>query len=311
MFFTIVYLCASAAVLAQESALQTNERPSETQRSSVDPKKAIDAQNLTYWANESVAKDHFVKAETQYRKAIGTDPNNPIPAFNLGSTFYNNESYSEALSPLKKAATVVEDEAQKHAIFHNMGNVFMKSKAYEKAVEAYKEALRNDPTDHETRYNLALAKEMLKKEQQEKEQQEKEQQEKDQEQKDQNQKDDSKKDQDQDQKDKQDQEGDQKKDQEGNPDQGEGDKKDENGDPKDPGEQEKEEQKKGEGDRKKETEQKPKEKEESQAPPRKSQLSPQQIQNLLEAMQNAEKKSQEKLDAKKVKGVPVKTKKDW
>lgn len=301
MFFTIVYLCASAAVLAQESALQTNERPSETQRSSVDPKKAIDAQNLTYWANESVAKDHFVKAETQYRKAIGTDPNNPIPAFNLGSTFYNNESYSEALSPLKKAATVVEDEAQKHAIFHNMGNVFMKSKAYEKAVEAYKEALRNDPTDHETRYNLALAKEMLKKEQQEK----------DQEQKDQNQKDDSKKDQDQDQKDKQDQEGDQKKDQEGNPDQGEGDKKDENGDPKDPGEQEKEEQKKGEGDRKKETEQKPKEKEQSQAPPRKSQLSPQQIQNLLEAMQNAEKKSQEKLDAKKVKGVPVKTKKDW
>lgn len=301
MFFTIVYLCASAAVLAQESALQTNERPSETQRSSVDPKKAIDAQNLTYWANESVAKDHFVKAETQYRKAIGTDPNNPIAAFNLGSTFYNNESYSEALSPLKKAATVVEDEAQKHAIFHNMGNVFMKSKAYEKAVEAYKEALRNDPTDHETRYNLALAKEMLKKEQQEKEQ----------EQKDQNQKDDSKKDQDQDQKDKQDQEGDQKKDQEGNPDQGEGDKKDDNGDPKDPGEQEKEEQKKGEGDRKKETEQKPKEKEESQAPPRKSQLSPQQIQNLLEAMQNAEKKSQEKLDAKKVKGVPVKTKKDW
>lgn len=300
-FFTIVYLCASAAVLAQESALQTNERPSETQRSSVDPKKAIDAQNLTYWANESVAKDHFVKAETQYRKAIGTDPNNPIAAFNLGSTFYNNESYSEALSPLKKAATVVEDEAQKHAIFHNMGNVFMKSKAYEKAVEAYKEALRNDPTDHETRYNLALAKEMLKKEQQEKEQ----------EQKDQNQKDDSKKDQDQDQKDKQDQEGDQKKDQEGNPDQGEGDKKDDNGDPKDPGEQEKEEQKKGEGDRKKETEQKPKEKEESQAPPRKSQLSPQQIQNLLEAMQNAEKKSQEKLDAKKVKGVPVKTKKDW
>lgn len=301
MFFTIVYLCASAAILAQESALQTNERPSETQRSSVDPKKAIDAQNLTYWANESVAKDHFVKAETQYRKAIGTDPNNPIAAFNLGSTFYNNESYSEALSPLKKAATVVEDEAQKHAIFHNMGNVFMKSKAYEKAVEAYKEALRNDPTDHETRYNLALAKEMLKKEQQEKEQ----------EQKDQNQKDDSKKDQDQDKKDKQDQEGDQKKDQEGNPDQGEGDKKDDNGDPKDPGEQEKEEQKKGDGDRKKETEQKPKEKEESQAPPRKSQLSPQQIQNLLEAMQNAEKKSQEKLDAKKVKGVPVKTKKDW
>ena len=64
------------------------------------------------------------------------------------------------------------------------------------------------------------------------------------------------------------------------------------------------------GEDKKETPQKPKE---GQGKPeeRKSQLSPQQIQNLLDAMQNAEKKSQEKLEGKKVKGAPVKTKKDW
>ena len=43
----------------------------------------------------------------------------------------------------------------------------MKRKEYEKAVEGYKEALRNNPTDEETRYNLALAKELLKKEQDE------------------------------------------------------------------------------------------------------------------------------------------------
>lgn len=301
-FMAIVFMCSSYFMQAQETGSEQSMTPAQAgQTNSIDQKKVIAAQNLTYQANESVAKDNFVRAEAQYRKAIGSNPSNPTAAFNLGSSFYENQSYMEALSPLKKAASVVQDENEKHAVFHNMGNVFMKNKAYEKAVEAYKEALRNNPTDDQTRYNLALAKEMLKKEQQEKEK----------EKEDQKDKNESDKDQDQENKDQEDQEGDQKKDQEGNPDEGEGDKKDENGDPKDPGEDEKEEQKKGEGDQKKETPEKPKENNESEPPQRKSQLSPQQVQNLLEAMQNAEKKSQEKLDAKKVKGVPVKTKKDW
>ena len=66
----------------------------------------------------------------------------------------------------------------------------------------------------------------------------------------------------------------------------------------------------GDGEDKKETPQKPKE-DQGKPKERKSQLSPQQIKNLLDAMQNAEKKSQEKLEGKKVKGAPVKTKKDW
>ena len=39
-------------------------------------------------------------------------------------------------------------------------------KGYEKAIEAYKESLRNNPNDDETRYNLALAQKMLKDQQQ-------------------------------------------------------------------------------------------------------------------------------------------------
>lgn len=264
----------------------------------VNAKKVITAQNLTYQGNQSISKDNFVAAESAYRKAIGTNPADATPAFNLGSSFYNNQSYKEALSPLKKAASVAKTQEEKHAVFHNIGNVFMKNKEYEKAVAAYKEALRNNPIDNQTRYNLAIAKEMLKKDQQDKDKDKEKQEKKEPE--------DSK---DQEKKDNKDKEGDQKKDKEGNPDKGDGDQKDKDGEPKDPSE--KEEQKKGEGDQKKETPQKPKE-DLSQAPPeRKSQLSPQQVENLLEAMQNAEKKSQEKLEAKKVKGVPVKTKKDW
>ncbi len=55
-----------------------------------------------------------------------------------------------------------------------------------------------------------------------------------------------------------------------------------------------------------------KEKKEQQQPQQgKGQLSPQQIQNLLETMANQEAKVQEKLNAKKAKAAKVKTEKDW
>ena len=40
-------------------------------------------------------------------------------------------------------------------------------------------------------------------------------------------------------------------------------------------------------------------------------LSPQQVRNLLEAMNNQEKKVQEKINAQKTKGVKVRNEKDW
>lgn len=302
-FFVCLILGISG--YAQEEKQNLSEISLDTKKEgvkkSVNPKKIIEAHNLTYKGNESLSDNSFVAAEKSYRTAIGINPEDATPAYNLGSALYQKEAFKEALTPLKKAVIAGKNKQEKHTALHNLGNAFMKNKSYEKAVETYKEALRNNPTDNETRYNLALAKEMLKKEQQE--------QDKDSDKKDQ--KDPDKKDQeDQENKDKEDQEGDQKKDPNGDPDKGDGEKEDENSEPKDPSEEEKEEQKKGDGEDKKETPQKPKE---NQGKPkeRKSQLSPQQIKNLLDAMQNAEKKSQEKLEGKKVKGAPVKTKKDW
>ena len=52
---------------------------------------------------------------------------------------------------------------EKHKAYHNLGNTFMNDKKYQEAVESYKEALRNNPKDDETRYNLALAKDLLEK----------------------------------------------------------------------------------------------------------------------------------------------------
>ena len=114
-----------------------------------------------------MSENDFVSAEVDYRKAISKSGENNAAPYNLGNAYYNKETFSEAFGSFKQAGELATDKEDKHKAYHNMGNVFMKQKEYEKAVEAYKEALRNNPKDEETRYNLALAKEILKKQQDE------------------------------------------------------------------------------------------------------------------------------------------------
>ena len=85
------------------------------------------------------------------------------------------------------------------------------------------------------------------------------------------------------------------------------------GDKGDKGDEQKDENKEGDGDEKEEQKKKPEQgdKPKEQQQPRPNQLSKQQIENLLRAMQNAEKKVQDKIDAKKVKGAKIKNEKDW
>ncbi len=235
--------------------------------------------NLTWQANEELSENEFVKAEADYRRAISKSGENAIAPYNLGTAYYKKESLEEAFGRFKQAGEIAGEKPEKHKAFHNMGNVFMKNEEYDKAVEAYKEALRNDPSDEETRYNLALAKALAKKQQNQQKDGE-----------------DEKKD----QKEKEDQ---QKQDQENKEDQQ--DQKEKEG-----GDQEKEDNKEGDGEEKKE-QPKQGEKPEEKNQPKPNQLSPQQIKNLLEAMQNEENKVQEKMNEKKVKGPKSKNAKDW
>lgn len=244
---------------------------------------------LTWEGNKDLDSNDFVNAEASYRKAISENAENSIAPYNLGNAYYENETYSEAFGRFKQAAEKATEKADKHKAYHNMGNVFMKNKEYDKAVEAYKEALRNDPTDEETRYNLALAKEMLEKQ--------KEDEKNNPDKNDQN-KEDKKEDQDQNQ---------DKKD----GDENEEDKGDQKEDQGDQGDEKKEDNKEGEGDKKEEKQPGKEEPSGQQPQPNPNQLSPQQVKNLLEAMQNEEKKVQEKIDAQNVKGVKVKNEKDW
>ena len=248
-------------------------------------------------AEAALADNDMATAEAYYRKAIAKDPENAEAKYNLGNLYYNKDITSQALERHQGAATTAEEKPLKHDAFHNQGNAYMKQKKYSEAVEAYKQSLRNNPKDDETRYNLALAKKMLEEEKKQGgggDKNEKDQQ--DQENK-------------QDQQDQQDGEGEKEQNEDGQPDDQEGgDKKeDENKE----GEQKKENSGEPDDEQEKKQEQ-PKEGEEPKQPQqRPGQLSPQQVKNLLEAMGNEEKKVQEKINAKKAKGVPVKTEKDW
>lgn len=240
-------------------------------------------------ASIDLQKEQFPEAEAQYRKAISLAPKEEVGKYNLGNAYYTKELNDQALLRYKQAATVAQNKPEKHKAFHNMGNVFMKQKDYANAVEAYKNALRNNPTDDETRYNFALAKELLDKNPPP-------------------QPDENGEDENQDQK--EDQKEEQKQNEGDNKD---GDNKDQENEDKEG--EEKEDKKEGENEKDKGKPDEPKDKKEEEGKqpqqPIPGKLSPQQVKSLLEAMNNEEKKVQDKVNAKKEKGAQVKTAKDW
>lgn len=246
------------------------------------------ANNYVYEANELLSED-FVAAEMEYRKALSKQSDNIAGMYNLGNSYYEKGNFEEALYRHQQTAKLATSKTAKHKAFHNMGNVLMKNKKCKEAVEAYKSALRNNPSDDETRYNLALAKECAKQQEDEN---------KDDENKEDKDNSDDKKDENKENKDDKNEENKDNKDGE--------DKEDEKKDGEDKEDEKKPEDKKDDknkGDKEKEEKKKPQ--------PKPGQLSPQQIKSLLEAMNNQEQKVQEKMNAEKQKGVKVKTEKDW
>jgi len=265
------------------------------QQNDKETKKARkEALQLMQEADEALGENNFPEAEAAYRKAIAKDPENSAARYNMGNMYYTRENSPQAAQRFKQAAEVADTKDAKHQANHNLGNAYMKQKKYQEAVEAYKDALRNNPADNETRYNLALAKKMLEEQQQDQNQDGGDNENQDQENQDQNQDQENKENQDQ-----QDQSG------EG---ENEGDKDQQNQDQEEKeGDQDEKDQQDGQGDK----EEKEKQPQQGQPQPAQGQLSPEQIQSLLEAMNNEERKVQDKINAEKQKGAKVKSEKDW
>lgn len=108
---------------------------------------------MNFQQNEKQLRVIKAKEKTQKQSA----------EYNLGNTIYKNKKYAEAISNYKNAAQTAKNNTQKHKAFHNLGNAYMQDKNYKLAVASYKNALKANAKDEKTRYNLALAKKLLKK----------------------------------------------------------------------------------------------------------------------------------------------------
>lgn len=127
--------------------------------------------------NRAFNEKDYKEAERCYLKALHGDPRNARIHFNLGDTYLAQENGQEALKQFAEAAKTEPNKKVKAMAYHNMGYVHHKQKDYDKAIGYYKEALRNNPADEDTRYNLALCQKQKQDQQQQQQQQKQNQQE--------------------------------------------------------------------------------------------------------------------------------------
>lgn len=136
------------------------------------------AQKLVRSGNTKYNDGHYKAAEIDYRKALTKSPNSPKATFNLGNSLYKQQNYDEAASQYLKLTQDNNKETSKANLFYNLGNSLLENKKYKESIDAYKMALRQNPKDEDTRYNLSYA--MTKLQQQKNQQQNKQQQQKEQ-----------------------------------------------------------------------------------------------------------------------------------
>lgn len=132
--------------------------------------------------NREFKKGEFREAELDYKRALEEDSTSVTAKYNLGNALYKTESYSEAELYLKGLGDSLKSVSASKAsdCFHNSGNLALKQKKYQEAVDAYKESLRLEPDNFETKSNLAYAQKMLKEQQQQQQQQQNQQDQQDQ-----------------------------------------------------------------------------------------------------------------------------------
>ncbi len=255
------------------------------------------AQDWLSKGNDSFLSKDYESAIKHYEKSLEVDPNYAYAMFNMGDAFFIQEKYDKARSQFKNAALTAPSKIEKANAYFNLASSYVmtamdiaeEAKAnpnradqgedpftyLEEGIEALKDALRSNPTDEDARYNLAYLQKLMKQQPPPQEQENQDQKQDDKEQDD--------KDQEKQDKEKQDQE---KQDQE-NKNDGNEDKS------------EKEEEK----------EQEEKESEEQKPQPR--EMSKEDAQRILDAIEQQEKEIREKLNLKKTKKDRVHIEKDW
>ena len=112
--------------------------------------------------NRLYRQQKFDKAEVEYRKAVDKNKENPQAYYNLGCALMQQQKDSLAITNLETAGKLETSKMRKAKVYHNIGVICQGHQLFSEAIDAYKESLRNNPIDDETRYNLALCQKQLK-----------------------------------------------------------------------------------------------------------------------------------------------------
>ena len=108
--------------------------------------------------NELYTDSSYNDAEMQYRKSLEKDQDYFNASFNLADAVYKQERYEESSALFDALIDNAPTKNDLAKVYHNLGNSLTQEQKLEEAIEAYKNALRINPNDAETRHNLALSK---------------------------------------------------------------------------------------------------------------------------------------------------------
>jgi tetratricopeptide (TPR) repeat protein len=161
IFITLISLCIASLLFAQQES-------SDVRR-----------------GNRQYNDSNYTEAEVNYRRGIDKNASSFETYYNLGNALFRQEKYPEALEAYAQAEKLLDtnDQQQKEELanrlattYHNMGNAYYVQQQYDKAIAAYQQSLRQNPKDHETRYNLVKAMQQLQQQQNQQQQQQNQQQ---------------------------------------------------------------------------------------------------------------------------------------
>lgn len=124
--------------------------------------------NFIRQGNRAYHKQKWAAAETQYRKAISKNQKNAQAVYNLGCALMMQQKDSMAMIQFENASKLETNKMRRARSYHNMGVVMQQHQQYAQAIGCYENALRCNPQDNATRYNLALCKKLLKNQKQNK-----------------------------------------------------------------------------------------------------------------------------------------------
>ena len=116
--------------------------------------------------NRDFRKEHWPQAEINYKKALVADSTSVTADYNLGNTCFRLENYAEADRCYQAGLDSLAKGKHGADAYHNAGTSKLKQRSWQEAIDLYKNALRRNPGDMETKANLAYAQKMLENEQQ-------------------------------------------------------------------------------------------------------------------------------------------------